>query len=172
VGNFEYKFGWEQIPENWFRTPATYGLVELNLDIVNWVSQHPELARYTSIALVLKTPPANTTISIGGNTGEVNSFVGLNLANITGGVLNIENLLEDNNLMCLALEVVKTFAPNSLSPLFTTLSVPLRLLQGAISAPILSLACPEFADLAMNGRSLWEGLLGQFPGAARSASAM
>ncbi|CZR54683.1 related to oxidase [Phialocephala subalpina] len=153
-GSFEYKFGWEQIPQNWYKIPVEYGLVELNLDLINWVTQHPELA------------------SVGGNTGEVNSFVGLDLANVTGGILSAERLLEDNNLLCFALEIVKTFSPNSLSPLFATLAVPLGLVMDATSAPILSLACPAFADMMMDGKPLWEGLFGQFPGAAKSGSAM
>ena len=48
-GSFEYKFGWEQIPQNWYKIPVEYGLVELNLDLINWVTQHPELARCVPI---------------------------------------------------------------------------------------------------------------------------
>lgn len=102
----------------------------------------------------------------------MNSFVGLDLTNVTGGILSAERLVEGNNLMCFVLEIVKTFTPNSLSPLFATLEVPLGLVMDAISAPILSLACPAFADMMMDGKPLWEGLLGQFPGADRSGSAM
>lgn len=102
----------------------------------------------------------------------MNSFIGLDLANVTGGILNIDMLLEGNNFLCFALDIVKTFTPNSLSPLFATLEVPLGLVMDAISAPILSLACPAFADMMMDGKPLWEGLLGQFPGAAKSGSAL
>ncbi len=98
--------------------------------------------------------------------------MGLNIANVTGGVLNVERLLEGNNLMCFVLEILKTFTPNSLSPLFATLEIPLSLVMDAISAPILSLACPAFADMTMDGKPLWEGLLGQFPGASSSSCAL
>lgn len=44
-GNLEYKEGHERIPQNWFRRSSEYGLVPLNLDIVDWVVKHPELGR-------------------------------------------------------------------------------------------------------------------------------
>ena len=44
-GNFSYNFGWERIPENWYKVPNDYGLVSLNLDLVGFISKYPELAR-------------------------------------------------------------------------------------------------------------------------------
>lgn len=41
----EYREGWERIPENWYRTPVDYGLIGLNLDLIDWVVKYPELAR-------------------------------------------------------------------------------------------------------------------------------
>ena len=43
--NLEYKEGWEQIPQNWYRTPVDYSIVSLNLDIVAWVLQDPSIAK-------------------------------------------------------------------------------------------------------------------------------
>ncbi|TGO85194.1 hypothetical protein BPOR_0421g00020 [Botrytis porri] len=153
-GEYVYKKGCEQIPSNWYRIPVDYGLVQLNLDIVAWMAANP------------------TLVSVGGNTGKVNTFTGLDISNVTGGVLNVEALLEGNNLMCFALEVVKTFGPNSLSPLFATIAVPLQLLTDALDTSILALAgCPVFADLSMDGKSLFEGLQDTYPGAAKSGVA-
>lgn len=45
-GNLEYRKGHETFPKNWYRKRIEYGLVSLNLDIVNWVSKYPELGRY------------------------------------------------------------------------------------------------------------------------------
>ncbi|KAF2813627.1 uncharacterized protein BDZ99DRAFT_557545 [Mytilinidion resinicola] len=104
-----YGKGHEQIPSNWYRIPVDYTLVRLNVDLFQWYLKYP------------------ATLSIGGNTGKVNSFVGLNFDDITGGVLNSASLLEGNSLMCFVLEVVKTFAPNSLATLFKTLATPLEL---------------------------------------------
>ena len=42
---------------------------------------------------------------IGGNTGKPNTFTGVNIADLTGGVFNAETLLEGNNLMCYGLQL-------------------------------------------------------------------
>lgn len=152
-GILEYKKGWERIPENWYRFAGEYGLISLNLDIVNWATKHPQLA------------------NIGGNLGEVNSFAGVDLTNITGGVLNAVSLLEGNNLICFTLEIVKTFVPNSLSGLFKTLEKPLQLVNDALLDPLLDLDCPAFDELEAGGEDLLEGLLEKFPGAAKSGAA-
>ena len=55
-GNFEYRPGWERIPEYWYGARNEYGLVQLNLDLVDWTLQYPELARFV---LIPKTPPNN-----------------------------------------------------------------------------------------------------------------
>ena len=148
-----YKRGHEQIPSNWYRIPVDYSLVQLNVDLLEWYATHP------------------STLSIGGNMGKVNSFVGLDFNNITGGILNAGSTLEGNGLMCFVLEVVKTFAPNSLGTLFKVLATPLELVTNTIAAPILSLACPEFEDLQTGGKDLWAELMA-FPGAAKAGVAL
>ncbi|GKT48188.1 dothistromin biosynthesis peroxidase dotB [Colletotrichum spaethianum] len=44
-GNLTYNRGWERIPENWYRMPVDYGLVQLNLDLVDLILKYPELGR-------------------------------------------------------------------------------------------------------------------------------
>lgn len=151
-GRLEYKRGWERIPENWYKTPVDYGLVQLNLDFIDWFVRYPQLA------------------SIGGNTGTVNSFTPLDISDLSGGLLNVQTLLEGNNLICFALQIVKTVSPNSLSNLFQTLAVPLRLLTDALGSAITDLTCPVFGDLAYGGKPLWDSLIQEFPGPARAAS--
>ncbi|KAH8711867.1 Chloroperoxidase [Phaeosphaeriaceae sp. PMI808] len=153
-GTLEYRVGHETIPSNWYRTPVEYGLVPLNLDIVAWVLKHPVLG------------------SIGGNTGTVNSFTGLDLHNITGGVLNLTTLLENNNLLCFVFQVLKTFLPNSLSPLLATLEVPIRLVTDILAAPILSLSCPAWKDLTTGGEPLWDAIQNNFSGASKAGSSL
>ncbi|TIA37579.1 Cloroperoxidase, partial [Aureobasidium pullulans] len=92
-GKLVYRKGHEQIPANWYRIGMDYGLVQLNLDLVEWFMKYPILA------------------SIGGNLGKVDNFSGLDLEDITGGVLNATSLLEGNNLA--------TLVPHS-----TSLAVP------------------------------------------------
>ncbi|CAJ2499721.1 Uu.00g025740.m01.CDS01 [Anthostomella pinea] len=153
-GELVYKEGWEQIPENWFRLQVDYGLVDLNMDLVTWLTKYPVLA------------------SIGGNLGKTNSFAGLNLDDISGGLVNSASLLEGNNLLCFALEIVKTFSPNSLSTLFATLATPLKLVNDALVDPILDLSCPSWDDLTVNGTDLLTHLVDTYPGASKSGLAL
>lgn len=44
-GNFTYTRGHERIPENWYRIPTGFGLVDLNLDVLAFGLQYPELIR-------------------------------------------------------------------------------------------------------------------------------
>ncbi|CEN59243.1 hypothetical protein ASPCAL01695 [Aspergillus calidoustus] len=153
-GNLTYREGWERIPENWYKTPVDWGLLNLNADLLGWAIKHPELA------------------SIGGNTGTVNSFTGLDLSDLTGGVLNVTTLLEDNNLLCFIFEVLKFLSPNALAGIYKTLAIPLELITDALAAPLLDLACPAFEDMQVGGKPLWESLEELFPGALKSASVL
>jgi len=153
-GAMTYNHGWERIPENWYRRPIDYGLVGMNLDLVRMIVEYPVLA------------------SIGGNMGKTDSFAGVDLGDISGGVLNTPMLLEDNNLLCFALELVKTVAPNSLSTLFKVVGLPLQIITETINLSLLDLTCPGFADLQENGSSLGDiisnldGFLHGLPGAS------
>lgn len=110
--------------------------------------------------------------SIGGNTGKVNSFTGVDLGNMTGGVYNAGTLLQGNNLLCFVFEAMKFMAPDSLSPLFSSLGLPMQLVNDALAAPLLSLACPALKDLTVGGKPLWDGLQELYPGAAMSGRAL
>jgi hypothetical protein len=149
-----YKEGWEQIPQNWYPRSIGYSLVDLNLDVVEMVLKYPQL------------------VNIGGNTGTVNSFAGVDLTNVLGGVITVGQLLESNNLFCFALEVVKLASPNYLNNLYSTISVPLNLLLDIISVPLLILACPTWDDLTYNGKPLWKALEADFAGANRTLASL
>ncbi|KAK2804841.1 hypothetical protein FQN51_001483 [Onygenales sp. PD_10] len=152
-GAFEYKEGWERIPENWYRMPVDYGLINLNLDVIDWVLKFPELA------------------SIGGNMGKIDTFAGLDLGNLTTGVANLGHLFESNNLICFVLQLLKAFTPNSLSSVIATVEAPLKLITDALSVPLLDLTCPALDDLTKGGKPIWEVLL-DFPGANNSGIAI
>lgn len=53
-GNLTYNRGWETIPQNWYRYPIDYGLVQMNLDLVSWILKYPELGRYPFQMKVVK----------------------------------------------------------------------------------------------------------------------
>ncbi|PKY08323.1 oxidase [Aspergillus campestris IBT 28561] len=152
--NLEYREGWERIPENWYKTPVDFGLVELNLILVDWLIKHPELA------------------SIGGNTGEVDSFTGVDTSDLTGGIFNLTNLLEDNNLLCFVAQVLKFASPNALSGIYKTLAEPLEWVTEKLSVPLLDLTCPAFKDLQVGGRPFWDAIQNDFPGAMKSKTSL
>ncbi|KAJ1712411.1 oxidase [Aspergillus flavus] len=152
-GNFTYRQGWERIPENWYKSLVDYGLVKLNLDTLDWLLKYPELG------------------SIGGNTGTINSFTGIDLSDATGGVFNLTTLLKENNLLCFAFEALKFLSPNALAGLYKTLSIPLDMISVAISTSLLNFSCPAFKDMQIGGKPFWEAIQNDFPGAAKSGGA-
>lgn len=152
-GSLSYKPGHERIPENWFPRQTPYTIPDFNA---------------AEAALLLKQPEL---LSVGGNTGTVNSFAGIDVEDLTGGVFNAANLLEGNNLVCFALEVVKFAGPNALSSALKTLSEPVELL-GKIAAPLVDLSCPVFKDLTVGGTDFWEYAMESYPGANKSGSAL
>lgn len=126
--------------------------MQLNLDTVALIAQYPELG------------------SVGGNVGSVNSFTGVDLDDVTGGVLNAGKLLENNNLICFALEVVRMASPNYLNNLYKTLEAPLELVNGILGTKLLSLDnCPAWDELTLEGKPLWDGLQERYPGAKKGA---
>ncbi|KAL4931458.1 peroxidase family protein [Aspergillus undulatus] len=150
--NLTYREGWERIPENWYKTPTDWGVLNLNADVLNWALKYPSLA------------------SIGGNTGTVNSFAGIDLSNLTDGIFNLTTLLEGNNLICFVFEILKFLSPNMLGSIFETLTEPLNMITDALNVPLLDLDCPALDDVTVDGKPAWEALQDLFPGAAKSGS--
>ena len=111
------------------------------------------------------TPPC----SIGGNTGTVDSFTGVDMGDLTGGLLNAQTLLEGNNLLCFVFEVLKTLSPNSLSTIFDIIEVPLQMLFDTLGSALLDLSCPAFKDLTVGGQGLGDAIESMFPGAAKGS---
>jgi len=149
-GSFEYRKGWERIPKNWYRVPSDYSLAQLNIDIVEFVSKYPELG------------------SIGGNTGTVNSFAGIDIGDLTGGIYNAETLLEGNNLVCFVFQIVKTISPDALSTLYNVINGPLEVVTNALATPLLDMACPALGNMMQGGASWVDEVQSLFPGARAS----
>ncbi|KAH7399990.1 hypothetical protein BKA64DRAFT_670896 [Cadophora sp. MPI-SDFR-AT-0126] len=140
-----YTAGHERIPLNWYRRPSNnkLGLVNGLSDLAVTATRFPEL------------------ISIGGNTGTVNSFVGINPADVSGGVFNATNLLQGNNLACFILQAIQAATPSLLSGLVNALGLSnaLTLLNNAINPVKSTMACPLMATFNT-------GAFAQFPGAS------
>jgi len=100
-------------------------------------------------------------ISIGGNTGIVNSFVGINPADVTGGVFNAVNLLQGNNMACFVLQAIQAATPSLLSGLVSALGLSnaLNLLNNVINPVKSNMACPSMTTFNT-------GAFAQFPGSS------
>lgn len=110
--------------------------------------------------------------SIGGNTNGVNTFTGLDFADITGGVFNAADLLEGNNALCFAFQFLREASPNLLSSLYATLGPILSALTDALGTVFTSLDCPAYKDLSVNGTDLFTYFKATYPGAALTNGAV
>nr|XP_018904122.1 PREDICTED: aromatic peroxygenase-like [Bemisia tabaci] len=137
-GNFSYKPGHEEIPANWYRRAVgdEYGQVFFLKDLLEAALQYPEF------------------LSIGGNTGAVNTFTGVDLTDLTGGLLNIRTLFEGDNLPCFVLQFAELVAVSALQAV--TRRVDDVLLKGVIGNATAGLVCPEL--------SFFPRLFDQYPG--------
>jgi hypothetical protein len=97
-------------------------------------------------------------IRIGGNTGEPNTFTGVNINDLTGNVFRAETLLEGNNLMCLAFQAASEAAPDILRGLLGNALVAVQKLTDALDPILQTFGCPE---LTKYDTSLFK----KFPGA-------
>lgn len=95
---------------------------------------------------------------IGGNTGKPNTFTGVNIADLTGGVFDAETLLEGNNLMCFAFQAVNSASPDILKGLLGNVLLAVQKLSDALNPILTQLGCPQMAVYD-------KLLLSKFPGA-------
>ena len=83
--------GYERIPYNWYRRPLgpliEYTPTSFALDLVQMATVVPE------------------AVSMGGNTGTVNSFTGVDLGDITGGYIPHEEFADSMEVCVLLLSV-------------------------------------------------------------------
>lgn len=100
-------------------------------------------------------------LSVGGNPGTTNSFTGVSVADLTGGVFNAQSLREGNNLWCFAMQAAAGEAPDLLKPLFNSITKPLQMLNAATNQAISALGgCPQLS-------SIEDSQFDQFPGAKK-----
>jgi hypothetical protein len=85
-------------------------------------------------------------IRLGGNTGQPNSFTGVNIDNLTGNVFNAQTLLEGNNIMCLAYSAALEATPDLLGGLVGNALVAVQKLTNALDPIIAALGCPAVTN--------------------------
>ena len=144
-GSFVYNPGQEQIPSNWYTRAADdeYSVLSLELDILSFAEQYPEI------------------LSIGGNTGTTNSFTGVNIEELTGGVYNAQTLTQGNNLECFAFQALQQGSPDILKGLFSDITEALSMLTTQITDVIGDLGCPQLESIDLSQ-------FDQFPGYSQS----
>jgi hypothetical protein len=91
------------------------------------------------------------------NTGTPDSFSGVDVGDLTGGLLNSASLLEKNNLGCFVFQVAAQAKPDILlAPLLTKLT-------SALGGVVSQLECPQLQKMD-------EAQLEKLPGYTRSTS--
>ena len=145
--NFQYTPGHETIPNNWYkRNPVDYYTIPYALaDALAMALEHPQF------------------LSIGGNTGAVNTFTGVDLANLTGGVYTAGNILQGNNAFCFGFEASLQEAPDILSGLYADTTAALSNLTSAVGSVTSELTCPTLNEINL-------AQFGEFPGYTKLSS--
>ena len=147
-GSLKYTFGSERIPDNWYKRseqdPWTL------TDIL--VSTSQQCASY----------PSNC--QVGGNTGTVNSFSGVDLGDISGGFINAATDLQDpQRLGCFISQTIQADTPSFLSGVFNgaLLSQATGMIQTKLLPALAGLGdCPNVPAGKAQGE--WDA---KFPGA-------
>jgi hypothetical protein len=133
-------FGYERIPDNWYRRSVTapYTIPYFLGDVAAAATLYPKF------------------LSVGGNqNGQTSTFAGVDIANLTGGVFNLQSLLQGNNLGCFAFQASTQFKMDA------ALKDIINQFQSAVGGIVKQLSCPQLQT--MDG-----SLLQQFPGYTRS----
>ncbi|KAJ8523120.1 hypothetical protein ONZ45_g424 [Pleurotus djamor] len=96
--DFVYNHGHERIPDIYYRRPNDYNIVDFNIDIVLGTTKYPQFAL------------------IGGNMGKPNTFTGIDLGNLTGGLFKSVDLLDPTKLDCFMNQLLAGLSPIILKP--------------------------------------------------------
>jgi hypothetical protein len=130
-GSFTWTEGSERIPDNWYKRAIgdEYTIPYFNSDLTAAALQYPQF------------------LDIGGNTGKVNTFTGLDVTNLTGGVYNLQTLGQGDNAACLAYQFSQQAAPDLLKGLFSSITAPLAQLNTALSSVFSELSCPQLESI-------------------------
>lgn len=132
-GSLIHTPGNERIPQNFYKRALgdEYSITSLGGDIVRGAALHPKF------------------LTIGGNTGAVNTLAGVDLEDLTDGVFNVKNLLQGNNLFCFASQVAAQALPDQLecSGLISGLTTVLSSVQVQLAQVVGELGCPQLGDV-------------------------
>lgn len=102
-GALHYKYGYERIPDNWYKRAADDAWTMT--DIV--------------VAIGQQCQAFPSTCKVGGNTNGVNTFTGVDLGDISGGFFHAADFADPAKLGCFISQNIQSEAPASLSAVFT-----------------------------------------------------
>ncbi|CAH0385206.1 unnamed protein product [Bemisia tabaci] len=139
--NLIYTPGHERIPFNWYKRAIG-----------------DEVNAGTLVERILTVLPKYPQFfQIGGNTGKVDSFVGLDLANLTGNVYSLPTLLQGNNLVCFMYQAMRSTYPDVLNGMVEVIdSIVFTALSSVFNAQTL-LSCPRLTQLNTTLYSMYPG---------------
>ncbi|KAL9931437.1 hypothetical protein V8E36_009723 [Tilletia maclaganii] len=125
-GKVHYTPGHERFPKNWLRRPidAPFGLADVVYNLVRSGAAYPQL------------------LSVGGNTGKVNSFAGVNVGDLTGGLLNVATLLgnKDATACFLYQATIQQLVPTQLKFIYKDITYALSVVNDLVGRPFKALA--------------------------------
>jgi hypothetical protein len=101
VRNFTWTEGYEKILASWYKRVIgdEYSVLFFLSDLLAAAVEYPRF------------------LDIGGNTGNVDTFTGVEIMNLTGGVFNGATLLEGNNAIYLAFQSIVFAVPGLMTDL-------------------------------------------------------
>ncbi|KAL2064663.1 hypothetical protein VTL71DRAFT_3801 [Oculimacula yallundae] len=131
--NFVWTPGHEQIPANWYRRPSSnpYSLTAALLDVATGWVRDPDAFR------------------LGGNVNGVNTYTGVDIKDLSGGLYNAGDLAKGNNLGCFVFQLQSMYLDTNLglSGLLPGGILGVQQLIASSITPLLSkLSCPQLAN--------------------------
>ncbi|KAJ3739987.1 hypothetical protein DFH05DRAFT_1463546 [Lentinula detonsa] len=135
---------YERIPDNWYKRAIgdEYGLVSALGEATSIGLAHPEF------------------LSVGGNTDGVDTFTGVDFADLTGGVFDATGLLKGNNLGCFVLQAAMIALPTGVAG---SVQGVLDSLYEVVNPLLGKWDCPRLGQIDKT-------LLEKFPGYSRSSA--
>lgn len=144
-GSFTWNEGYEAIPDNWYKRAIgdEYTIPGFLVDLLDAAVQYPQF------------------LSIGGNTGTVNSFSGVDITNLTNGLFNSASLLDADNLGCFikqnAMAAIPDILEGILSPDSSILGQVAGVLDDLLDTILPGVTCPTLSAINVDQYSDYPG---------------
>lgn len=104
-------------------------------------------------------------LDVGGNTGTVNTFTGVDIGNLTGGIYDANTLLNPDKLACFEYQILTQQAPDILEPYFYSvdglLAKALSTLAGGLNPLVVNITCPTLNTIQ---QSQFQQAFAPYPG--------